>query len=377
MSESTVDIDSPVRDALLAYRRDTYVRDAERHAVSTDDAIDCRTGVFAFEPSEAVIAALRTIDPARLVHYASLEDELAVERAVLARFGVPGLASDHLFLGHGSFNLLERLIHKFLRPGAMVGIGPQFSELPSEFIAAGGEYEALPLARPDGSLPLDALLAGLDAGRWSVVYIDNPNNPLGCVFPASAIARLADACDRNGAVLLVDEAFGDYVDDQASALHLVPRHRQLVVVRSFSKALGLAGERVGYVAMSEPLARIYREVDVPFEPGVVALTLARAVLGDTEWLTRVRRGVREGKRAMLDALSQTAVRILPTHPDVAIFALHAPGRDLVQAMRDRGISALPGASFTRSHAGWDDSYCRLCVLHGEPLERVCRRLASL
>lgn len=376
MSEMTVDTAVPVRDALFAYHRDTYVRDAEQE-IASEGLIDCRTGVFAHEPSEAVRAALRGLDPAQLARYAAREDERLLERAVLARFAVPGLTEDDLFLGHGSFNLLERLIHKFLRAGAIVGLGPQFNEVPSEFLAAGARYEALPLSMGDAALPIDTLVAGLDEGRWSIVYIDNPNNPLGCVFSPDTIARIATACDRSGAVLVVDEAFGDYLDDRASALHLVPKHRQLVVVRSFSKALGLAGERIGYMAMSEPLARVYREIDVPFEPGLVALTLARAVLEDAPWLSNVRRAVRDGKRAMLDALAETGVRVLPTHPDVAIFAMHAPGRDLVQALRERGISALPGSSFTRTYAGWDDSYCRLCVLHGEALERVCRRLASL
>src|SRR5204863_8813978 len=140
---------------------------------------------------------------------------------------------------------------------------------------------------------------------WSVVYIDNPNNPLGRVFERTEMERLAAACDRTGTALLIDEAFGDYLDDGASAMHLVPHYRNLIVVRSFSKALGLAGERIGYMFLSPDLARVYRETDVPFEPGVVAQTLATETLADSGWIERVRLEVRQAKRRTVGAISHT------------------------------------------------------------------------
>ena len=224
---------------------------------------------------------------------------------------------------------------------------------------------------------MSALESELQAHACSVLYIDNPNNPLGRAFEPATLERLAAICDRTGTAFLVDEAFGDYLDDGASAIHLVPRYRNLIVVRSFSKALGLAGERIGYMFLSTELARVYREIDVPYEPGIVAQCLAIETLADPAWIERVRFEVRQAKIRIVAALSGADIRVLPTHPDVAIMAVHRPGADLSCDFRRRGIVALPGSNFTNTHAGWDDSYCRLRVVHGEPLELLCRRLATV
>jgi histidinol-phosphate aminotransferase len=373
---------TPVRNVLRAYRRDSYVLDGA--GFDADDPleappggiIDCATGIFEFDPSPRLAVVLRDFDVHRLDRYTPFEVEAQFKRALLDRFRPAEVGEDQVFLGHGSFNLLERLIHKFLKPGMMAGVGPQFAEVPSEFLAAGGHYQSFPLLQPDASLPVAALETAIDTGGWSVVYIDNPNNPLGRAFDRTAMERVAAACDRTGTALLVDEAFGDYLDDAASSIHLVPRYRNLIVVRSFSKALGLAGERIGYMFMSAPLAKFYREVDVPFEPGVLAQTLATETLADAGWMTRVRAEVRQAKRQIVDALAHTNIRVLPTHPDVAILAVHRPGSNLVYDLRKAGIVALAGSNFANTHAAWDDSYCRLRIVHGDQVPLLCGRLPT-
>jgi histidinol-phosphate aminotransferase len=380
MSDKTHRTDDrcPVRNVLRAYTRDTYVLHTPTPLPGDPPGgiIDCATGIFEFDPSPRLAQVLRDFDVSRLDRYTPFEVEAQFKRALLDRFHPADVGEEQVFLGHGSFNLLERLIHKFLKPGMMAGVGPQFAEVPSEFLAAGGHYQAFPLLEPGAALPLDELETAIDTGGWSVVYIDNPNNPLGRVFERTEMERLAAACDRTGTALLIDEAFGDYLDDAASAMHLVPHYRNLIVVRSFSKALGLAGERIGYMFMSAPLAKFYREVDVPFEPGVVAQTLATETLADPGWMTRVRDEVRQAKRQIVGALAHTNIRVLPTHPDVAILAVHRPGANLVDDLRKSGIVALAGSNFTTTHAAWDDSYCRLRIVHGDQLAVLCQRLAT-
>lgn len=374
---------SPVREGLLRYTRDSYVRRSSTcESCDAPDAfdggiIDCATGIFEFDPSPRVVRALSEFDVHRLDRYTPYAVERLLKRAILDRFRPVGVTEQQLFLGHGSFNLLERLIHKFLKPGMMLGVGPQFSEVPSEFAAAGGCHVSLPLLEPDASLPVSALEKELQTRSWSVLYIDNPNNPLGRAFDPATLERLAAICDRTGTALIVDEAFADYLDDAASAIHLVPRYRNLIVVRSFSKALGLAGERIGYMFLSSELARVYREIDVPYEPGIVAQTLAIETLADPAWIEQVRFEVRQAKTRIVHALSRSDIRVLPTHPDVAIMAVHRPGADLSCDFRRRGIVPLPGSNFANTHAAWDDSYCRLRVVHGDPLEILCRRLSTV
>jgi histidinol-phosphate aminotransferase len=373
----------PIRDVLRNYTRDTYIRrtplcdSCDGPEAFAGGILDCATGIFEYDLSPRVARALCEFDVHRLDRYTPYSIEVRLKQAILDRFRPAGVTEQQVFLGHGSFNLLERLIHKFLKPGMMAGVGPQFSEVPSEFEAAGGHYRQFLLIEPDASLPMNALERELGTDAWSVLYLDNPNNPLGRAFDPAQVEHLAAICDRTGTVLLVDEAFGDYLDDAASAIHLVPRYRNLIVVRSFSKALGLAGERIGYMFLSAELARVYREVDVPYEPGIVAQTLAIETLSDPAWMDRVRAEVRQAKKRIVEALSHTDVRVLPTHPDVAIMAIQRPGADLSCDLRQKGIVALPGSAFANTHPVWDDSFCRLRVMHGDQLDLLCARLRTL
>jgi histidinol-phosphate aminotransferase len=258
----------------------------------------------------------------------------------------------------------------------MLGVGPQFNEVPSEFQEAGGVYRSLPLEDEGARLPVDALEKALAGHPVSILYVDNPNNPLGRFFPAADLDRLAGACARRGTALLVDEAWGDYLPDADSAVHLVGRHPNVIVVRSFSKALGLAGERVGYMYLSEPLARYYRQVDVPFEPGIVAATLARAVLDAPGLLEEVRGEALHSKEIVSRCFESAGFRVLPTHPNVAIMAVASPDGNVVASLRARGIRVLPGSSFGRTHPEWTDRFARVRIVERDLVEPLCRRISA-
>jgi len=99
-----------------------------------------------------------------------------LKSALLDRFGLATQYGHQLFLGHGTFNIMERVIHKLVNPGRMLGIGPQFNEVPSEFVAAGGKYQSVSSLQTDH---LDRLHEAIDSDEFDIVYIDNPNNPTG------------------------------------------------------------------------------------------------------------------------------------------------------------------------------------------------------
>jgi histidinol-phosphate aminotransferase len=380
----------PIRPSLLQHERDTYLNrpqadgfsatsptpDPVAVEISHPEPIDCNLGYSQWGVSPLAQAALREFDADAVARYPERHHETLLKPAVLERFGGGGLTPHHLFFGHGSFNLIERVISKFLRATHMIGIGPQFAELPSEFKAAGGTYQPLPLLEPSFSLPMDDLESEIARRASAVVYIDNPNNPTGQAFPLADMERLAKRCEEQDTVLLVDEALGDFVDDEESAIHLVPRYPNLIVTRSFSKALGLAAERVGYMFLSGPLAPIYRQVDVPFEPGIVAATLARHTLHDTTYLERVRTEVKSIKAEVVRALEDAGLTVLPSHEGTSILTVHNPGRDIFRELGSLGVLLQAGSSFSQTHDEWDDSYCRLRVVHRDQLPLLCERIRT-
>lgn len=381
-----------IRPSLLEYRRDSYVVSArafqdrpgaypeppeDLFSPAGEATIDCASGLFRFGTARVVETALRRIDPELVSRYPEVAYETLLKPAILERYRPEGVTARNLFLGHGSFNLMERVIQKLLQADEMLGIGPQFNEIPSEFEATGGVYRSFALDEAGYQLPVDALERAMATRPVSILYVDNPNNPLGLHFEPALLERLARTAARGGAVLLVDESWGDYVPDAESAIHLVGRHPNVIVARSFSKALGLAGERVGYMFLSGPLAKYYRQIHTPFEPSIVGALLARAVLDEPSVIEEIRNEAVRAKARIVAAFESAGLRVLPTHPNVAILAVEAPSRNIVEEMRALGIRVLPGSSFSRTHPRWDDSFCRVRVVERDLVEPLCRRLAAL
>ena len=170
----------------------------------------------------------------------------------------------------------------------MLGYGPQFNEIPTEMEAAGGNYRPIPLM-PDFQFPFQQILCQLKSKNDSMLYLDNPNNPTGYLIPMEYIECIVQEAEKNEIIVLVDEAYGDFVPDECSAINLVRKYSNLMVIRSFSKALGLAAQRVGYMAISDSLAHYYKKIDVPFEPTLVSAEMASMTLGDYDFINHVRK----------------------------------------------------------------------------------------
>lgn len=362
-----------IRNSVQGYVRDSYLGSS----VALNPAlnpIDCAIGSSQWGMSNRAIAAHRAHDPLTLARYADPFHE-GLARKICERFGLSEERAP-LFLGHGSFNLAERVIHKLIKPTVMIGVGPQFNEIPSEFVAAGGVYRPVPLSRPRYDFPFEKIMHLAKDGA-SIIYLDNPNNPTGQLLSLDVIADLAKGASRHGTILLVDEAYGDFVEDSHSAAHLVQAYSNLIVIRSFSKALGLAAARVGYMFMSPEIAALYRNLDVPFEPTLHSAQLALATLEDADFIRGVREQVAESKSFIMPILLDRGFEILPTHPRTSILTAHLRGGNAVQMFASISVTVEPGSAFVQTNPSWDDSYCRLRLPAREHLAELANRIKSL
>lgn len=365
-----------VRSNVQGYARDSYLGAVAPVLSEEFPLIDCATGFAQWGLSPRAIQAHRDFDPTTLSAYPELTYDRLLKPAILEKFGVSGLSADQIFLGHGSFNLAERLIHKFIQPSRMIGPGPQFNEIPSEFVAAGGEYLPVPISQADYLFPLEELRRELNP-RVSLLYIDNPNNPLGRLIGLREIEVLVQAAEASGTIVLIDEAYGDFVPDSFSAAHLVSRFNNLAVIRSFSKMLGLAAARVGYMFLSKELAAGYRPLDVPFEPSLYSATLASATIGDSGFIAGIRRSVAATKKTVVEKFLEFGVEVLPTHGVTSILTVRIQGDNLPEAFASVGVTIEPGSAFQKTHPGWDDSYCRVRVPNEESIASFCGRIEIL
>ena len=229
-----------------------------------------------FPPSDAVLAAV-----ARAVasgnRYPPLRP-VELEERLAERLGLP---TAHVLTGGGSIAVLEQLLRAFAGPGDAVAYGwRSYEAYPIVARAAGATVVQIPLQA--GRYDLGALAAAITP-EVRVVLVCNPNNPTGTVLERGALARFVDAVPDD-VLLVVDEAYREFVPAGATddGVELARSHRHVAVLRTFSKAYGLAGLRAGYCIADPTVVDAARRVALPFTLSGPALAAALAALAEAQ-----------------------------------------------------------------------------------------------
>ncbi|KAB2813279.1 aminotransferase class I/II-fold pyridoxal phosphate-dependent enzyme [Pimelobacter simplex] len=228
-----------------------------------------------------------------------------------------GVAADAVAVADGALPLLDRLLLAYVRPGDEVVMAwRSYEAYPLSVQVAGGRPVGVPLTA-DGAHDLPAMAAAVGPAT-RIVLVCNPNNPTGTVVPWDALVSFVDALPRDVLVVL-DEAYTEYDErprpDDAALAALADRGN-VVVLRTFSKAHGLAGLRAGYLVASSAVAGAVRAVLPPFPVSSVAVAAALASLAHPDVLADRVAGTRV-ERSRVHAL--LAARGLPALPSSANF----------------------------------------------------------
>ncbi len=216
--------------------------------------------------------------------------------AIAARTGV---APDRIICGNGSAELITLASTAFIEPGRNCVVStPSFPRLGGGSRIAGGSIKAVPV-KPDGSHDVEALLKAVDADT-RLFWLTTPNNPTGAAVSAAELKHIAASLPGQ-AILAVDEAYGEFsrAGGGIDALEeLKGVDRPWFVLRTFSKAYGMAGLRVGYGFMSSPaLAEAFHRVRNTFNLNIVAQAAALAAFEDQDYMwARVKECVAERER---------------------------------------------------------------------------------
>ncbi len=249
------------------------------------------------------------LDEARIVKLASNENPLGMpesaKRAMMAAAADLGRYPD----GNG-FELKDALSRRHLQPGASAVYSQYSFAVYALATQATGARAIVVPAREHGH-DLQAMRAAI-ADDTRIVFVANPNNPTGTFLPAAEIeAFLASVPPQ--VVVVLDEAYNEYLEPalRADAIAWVRRFPNLVLSRTFSKAYGLAGLRVGYSVAQPAITDLMNRVRQPFNVNSIAQAAAVAALGDAEFLERSRRVNAEGLatlEAAFDALGLPYVK---------------------------------------------------------------------
>lgn len=360
-----------IRDELL-----TEVKSyADNTPPATADMLECSLGVNPYGFSPAVERAFAQYDVRRFSHY---PHSLSLQ-AALADYWSPcaQLRPENIVLTDGSIAALYLLTNVFMRPGGVVqGFLPTFTNMAEYIRLVSMRYEGI-AGRPADAFAMDAeRLAGSLRPETVLVYIDRPNNPTGQTMPLDAVRRVAQVCARLDICLLVDEAYGDFIPREESAISLFPAFRNLIVVRTFSKGLGLAGLRAGYIVAHEEITACLGKLANPYMMNDLAREMTRASLTDASWGIRHAPDMAAQKQRIRQA-GGDVLRMAATDDRVPIFLLchRDPAADLAALLLQEGVVVCSGGEF----APLDRSSARICVPTAEEghrllaaVERICR-----
>lgn len=269
---------------------------------------------------------------------------MVLKRALAAHLDV---GTERIALGNGSHELLMLLAQCFADAKHSIVFSQfGFAVFPIATAAAGARAVCVPaLSRSDRAAPL-----GHDLGAMAkairrdtrIVYLANPNNPTGTWFDDAALEKFLAAVPRD-VVVVVDEAYHEYVEVSglSTALAFADRHPNLVVTRTFSKAYGLAGMRVGYLVAQPSVVSVLERLRESFNVNSVALAGATAALGDKPWLAKARAFNRAEREWLREELLERGYRCLPSQTNFLLCVLARDASKLEHHLFERGVIVRP------------------------------------
>lgn len=249
-------------------------------------------------------------------------------------------------LGNGSNDVLVLLAETFLRPDSEAIYSQYcFAVYPIAVQAVGAVARVADAHPPDHDMPYGhdlAAMADLISDQTRLIYIANPNNPTGTWLTEDALRDFVDRVPEH-VVVVVDEAYFEYaeVDRYPNASLWLNEYPNLVITRTFSKAYGLAGLRVGYSVSHPQVAGLLNRVRQPFNVNTLAQVAACAALEDRHHLIKSREANLAGIRQVQAGCEQLGLSWVPSAGNFLLVDLHRSAGEVFEGLLRRGVITRP------------------------------------
>lgn len=330
----------------------------EYHSPSEDSALNPRMQPLRLDLNEntsgcspRVLAKVRSLSAQKLALYPPREPG---EKLVAEFLGV---RPSEVLLTNGADEAIDLLCRAYLEPeNEMIIVTPAFS-MYDLFCRSTGATTVRVTSGPEFTFPVEALLRAITP-RTRVIVITNPNNPTGTVAKREDILRVIEAAPE--AAVLIDEAYFDF--HGLTLMDRVGKIPNLFVARTFSKAYGLAGLRIGILAGAADQIAMVRRIPSPFNLNVMALECLPEALADRAWVQSYIDEVRRGRETLRHNLSALGVSSRPSETNFVLADFADQCDAVLAAMNAQGIALrrrpdLPG-------------YLRITIGTAAEMERV-------
>ncbi|MFT8361939.1 MAG: histidinol-phosphate transaminase [Sporolactobacillus sp.] len=323
--------------------------------------LDSNENVYGASPQVGKALAQTNLQPAR---YPDCRNQ-ALREALSVKLGV----NENQFLfGLGLDEIIVLISRAFLDSASgIVMAWPTFYEYYSHAQIEGAETKKVP-CDASGTHDLDAMLEAIDE-KTKLVWICNPNNPTGTCLPEHALRHFIERVPAN-VIILIDEAYLEFTDpgERPDVLAIQRQYRNVLVLRTFSKAYGLASFRLGYAIGDPRLINELEKVRPPFNNPQISQIAALAALSDEDFLHACVQKNKHVRDWTMRALDQQGIAYYPTQTNF-IFVKTEHAAEIAADLRTQGILINPFAHGLRITLGTKEEMEELVPLLAKALQK--------
>lgn len=335
--------------------------------------LDCTMGVNPYGYPSAAAESLKNID---LNHLQDYPHDTSLTEGVINHWKEQASLSEKmLFFSDGSVSAIYCLNNLFAQSirDEVVGFYPTFTDMVESARRYGMTYRGVSIdLQGTGHAEAKELLPLL-SDKTAFIYVDRPNNPTGQTMPLSDVEMLCQSARDAGAYCVIDEAYGDFIPREESAISLMGRWDNLIVIRTFSKGFGLANLRAGYLVLQPELVSMLKQCSNPYVLSDIQRRACAAALTEPDYPASHGEDFSETKKQISQVIGKR-IRMLETDGRVPICTLVIQeDGDLQKLLMDEGIYTLSGLDFD----GLNERYVRLCAPVMESVPRLIKALERL
>jgi histidinol-phosphate aminotransferase len=317
-------------EALESYAPEKTIENvAKQYGLSPSEIVKLNFNENLYMPREKIVALLKEVADECDLRLYPQEEEEKLREAIGEYLRQPQAC---VAVGNSSDEVMDRITRLFLESGdRAVTFAPTFSVFRYCVKYQGADYVAVPL-QEGFKLDVDAMRAAFTP-ETKLLYLCSPNNPTGNQFEMDAVEALIEEFPG---IVLVDEAYGEYAD--YSVTPLIDKYENLVVLRTFSKAFGLAGLRLGYAVANPLLANAVNKIPAPYAINVVSLTMGRKLLENTGVVREAVAALKTERIKLISGLNAIkGVEAFDSRTNFVLFNTGKPFEEVYVNMLKRGL----------------------------------------
>ncbi len=337
-NENLYSLALPGVQKLIPYKAGKPIEELERELGLTQ-IVKLASNENPLGPGKQAIAAIQKVLPELALYPDGSGFQL--KQALATKYAVD---ASQITLGNGSNELLELVARAFLTPECEVVFSQHaFAVYPLLTHAVGATAVVVPAK--DYGHDLEAMAQAITP-KTRLVFIANPNNPTGTLLPQADVEQFIGALPDT-VICVLDEAYFEFVSqtEAFNSIAWLNKFPNLIITRTFSKAYGLAGLRVGYSLSCPEIADILNRVRQPFNNNTLALVAAEAALGDAEHLHNTISNNSQGMQLLTDGFKTLGLEWIPSAGNFVSVNIQREGLPVYDALLRKGVIVRPVANY--------------------------------